>query len=293
MAGRYDPYDFGNNQPIVDPNASLAAPAAPAALPASQTLTKNPQLSQTPLGAYTDSQYEAAAAQLRAQIQRQYADILQQLGYKDDSGNFIPGSVEADAQKQKAELQRSMGIAGEEVTQQHQREGTLFSGLRGINQGRAEHPFVSALADLDTNTPLQLSKLYDQATGLTDEYTLQNNLLLADAAARAAAGFGTQPGQVITPPGSPAPTYSAGDVIPAAPVGSTPFVTGGTGSAGLGGIATGDPEANAFAAGTSDVSPFAVSSPINRTTAGVDPNAAALRALRLRSQGMNKLYGLG
>jgi len=223
MAGRYDPYDFNANAPILPPTPPAAQMTA---LQPSQQLAQNPQLSATPLGAYTDSQYEAAVAQLRAQIQRQYADVLQQIGYKNDAGQFIPGTVEADAQKQNAELQRSMGLAGEEVTQQHQREGTLFSGVRGVNQGRAEHPFVSAMADLATSTPLTLAKLYDQGSGLMDDYSRQNNLLLADAAARAAAGFGTQPGQVVSPPGGPAvgtdPAIAAA-MDPSTPLGPTPI----------------------------------------------------------------------
>jgi hypothetical protein len=205
MPGRYDPYDFGNMQAIQPPDQGMASgimglgPGSSVAIPPSKQLTKNPLLSQTPLGAYTDSQYEAGNAQLRNSIAKQYADILQQIGYKDDAGNFIPGQIEADAQKQQAELQRGMGIAQEEVTQGAQREGTLFSGLRGTNQARAEHPFVSALSDLATNTPMALNKLYEQAAGLTDEYTLQNNLMLADAAARRAVGFGSQPGQFDQP----------------------------------------------------------------------------------------------
>lgn len=177
----------------------------PTALAPAQWISKNPQLASTPLGAYTDSQYEAAAAQLRAQIARQYADIVQQLGYKDDSGNFIPGTVEAQAKKTRAETQYGMDLATEQDDQQHQREGTLFSGLRGVTRARAQHPFVSALADLDTQVPQTLANLYENAAGLTDEYTRQNNILLADAAARAAAGFGTQPGQVVSAPsGAPA-----------------------------------------------------------------------------------------
>jgi hypothetical protein len=210
MPGRYDPYDFNANAPILP--AQDPAQMGPTKMAPSKALTKNPVLSQTPMGAYTDSQYEAAHAQLRNNIAKQYADILQQVGYTDDSGNFIPGQIEADAQKQGAELQRGMGIAQEEVTQGAQREGTLFSGLRGVNQGRAEHPFVSALSDLATNTPLALNKLYEQAAGLTDEYTLQNNLMLADAAARAASGFGSQPGQ-FDAPAAPAGGGGGGEAV--------------------------------------------------------------------------------
>jgi hypothetical protein len=133
-----------------------------------------------------DSQYTAAEAQLRANISRQYQDILQQLGYQNEQGQFIPGEVESQAQRQRSELTRNQGLAAEEVTNQAQREGTLFSGLRGQNQARAEHPFVQALADLGVDVPKQLNTLYEQATRTLGDYTIQNNLLLADAAARAA-----------------------------------------------------------------------------------------------------------
>jgi hypothetical protein len=67
-----------------------------------------------------------------------------------------------------------------------QRGGTLFSGYRGTAQARAEHPYVQAMADLDVNTPLQLEDLYEQATNTLQDYTINQNLLLADAANRQA-----------------------------------------------------------------------------------------------------------
>jgi hypothetical protein len=149
-------------------------------------LKRNAALPSTP-AVGQDSQYVAGEAQLRADINRRYADILQQLGYQDDSGQFIPGEVEAQAQRQRPELQRNMGIAEEDVTKQSQREGTLFSGLRGEATARAQHPFVQALADLDVDVPKQLNTLYENAGRTLQDYTIQNNLLLADSAARASA----------------------------------------------------------------------------------------------------------
>lgn len=83
-----------------------------------------------------------------------------------------------------------------------------------------------------------------------------------------AGGFGT--GDVRTAPlqaGLPtdnlngvghAPVVNPGAIIPPANPGSNPFVTGAPGSAGLGGVATADPEYNAFLAGQTDVNPFSV-----------------------------------
>lgn len=134
-----------------------------------------------------DSQYTAAEAQLRADINRRYADILQNLGYQNDQGQYIPGEVETQANKQRVELGRNKDLAFEDVTKQAQQEGTLFSGRRATETARAQHPFVQALADLDVDVPKQLNRLYEEAGRTLQDYTIQNNLLLADAAARASA----------------------------------------------------------------------------------------------------------
>jgi hypothetical protein len=132
--------------PAVDP--SMAQPEAPqyqAQGLGVGNLNRNPMLPQHPLGAYTDSQYEAELAQLKFEVAQRYNDVLQQLGYTDDNGNFVPGQVEIDSNRQKSELARNIQLADEQTTQQHQQQGTLFSGLRGTNQARAEYPFVNAM----------------------------------------------------------------------------------------------------------------------------------------------------
>jgi hypothetical protein len=154
--------------------------------PQGKPLGRDPLLPAT-AAAGQDSQYTASEAQLRADINRRYADILQNLGYQNDKGEFIPGEVEAQAQRQRPEIQRNQRFAAEDVTKQAQREGTLFSGLRAENTARAEHPFVQALSDLDVDVPKQLNRLYEDAGRTLQDYTIQNNLLLADAAARASA----------------------------------------------------------------------------------------------------------
>jgi len=168
----------------------------------------NPQLPQVQSSLPTDAQYNAEQAQLAAQISQKYNDVLQQLGYSDpNTGNFVMGRIETEANRQRAEQERNRQLAIEGATQQRQLEGTLFSGRRGTEQARAEHPFVQAMADLDINTPQQLSDLYEQAGNIVGDYTLQNNLLLANLAQRRAAAAMTAPGPggPPAPPGPPGP----------------------------------------------------------------------------------------
>jgi hypothetical protein len=153
--------------------------------PQAKPLGRDPTLPLAASG--QDSQYTAAEAQLRADINRRYADILQNLGYSNAEGQFMPGEVEAQANRQRSELGRNKGIAMEDVTKQSQQEGTLFSGRRAEQTARAQHPFVQALSDLDVDVPKQLNRLYEDAGRTLQDYTIQNNLLLADSAARASA----------------------------------------------------------------------------------------------------------
>jgi hypothetical protein len=208
--------------------------AQPAQLPAAGIvqgnpalqLAKNPMLPQSPMGQYIDSQYAADNAVLKSNIAKQYQDVLQQLGYVDpDTNQFVMGSVEAQANRQKAELNRQMGLADEGVTQQHQNLGTLFSGLRGTDQARAEQPMISGISDIDTQTPLTLSQLYEQGAGLMSDYTNQNNQLLAGAAARAMAGINAMPPDSSALPASGGPTDTAPPAAPSAPAGGYPFYT--------------------------------------------------------------------
>ena len=167
-----------NNPPPVAPATQLQKPA----------LALNPQLPQMASGINPDSQYSAEQAQLAAEISQRYNDVLKQLGYSDPgTGNFVMGRVESEANRQRTELARSQGLAAEEQTRQRQAEGTLFSGRRGTEQARAEHPFVQSLADLDVTVPQQLTDLYEQAGNTVSDYTLRNNLLLSDLARRRAA----------------------------------------------------------------------------------------------------------
>lgn len=170
--------------------------------PASQLLSRNPQLPtvpDVPDGSPTDSEYAAQEAILRAQIMRAHADVLRQLGFQDDSGAYIPGEVAIGAQRQQSELERSQQLATEDVTHNMQNLGTLFSGRRATEEARATHPFVQAMADLAVDVPKQLSQLYEQGSDLTNEYVRQRNLLLIDAAKRRAAALAAAPGEAIPP----------------------------------------------------------------------------------------------
>jgi|SRR5215831_19127938 len=149
----------------------------------------NPMLPQMPATGDLDSQYLAEEAQLRASVAQQYADILQQIGYTDQNGNFIPGSISVGAGRQAEDLQRQSDLAAEDVTNQAQVSGTLFSGVRARDTARAQQPYQSALARLGVDTPIQIGGLYEHAAGLLDQYTLQNNLYLAAMAQRRAAAI--------------------------------------------------------------------------------------------------------
>lgn len=176
-----------------------------------QQMAQNPMLPQHPVTAALDAQYYAQEAVLRQKIAQQHADLLQQLGYTDAQGNVIPGSVEVNAQRQGGELQRQSGLAAQGVTEAAQRNGTLFSGRREQDTARAEYPYQNQIAQLGIDTPMQLSQLHEQAAGLVDQYTLQNNQLLADAATRASASATANPAAVgATPSGPLSPNDRAG-----------------------------------------------------------------------------------
>jgi len=147
-------------------------------------LNWNPQLPPPPAGAHTDAQYTADEAILRHGIINQYHDILQQLGYTDDKGNFIPGSVEVEGNRRRNELGYLMNQADLGVTRQQQQRGTLFSGRRGDELAQAQHGLITSRAQLEEDLPRQLAALYSHAGGVIGDYTDQNAGLLAAAAAR-------------------------------------------------------------------------------------------------------------
>jgi hypothetical protein len=109
------------------------------AVPVGQRVQKtNPTLVTHPLGAQTDDIYEAAVAQLQFDTQRQYASLLQELGFMDESGSFIPGTLETGATRQRTELQRQRELQLQQVVENAVRGGTVFSGRRAKLQAQAQ-----------------------------------------------------------------------------------------------------------------------------------------------------------
>lgn len=169
-----------------------AAPQAPIGdivkkATAGHALTQNPQLVQAhPLGAATDSQYEAENAVLEQQINAAYQDILQQTGY-DVGGKHIPGDVELGAARAERNLLTGMGNATDEVTGRMQQAGTIFSGYHAGERARAQQPGITGLGDLAVDTPRTLARLNEQAQDVMRQYTVEQNMLLMQAAQRRAA----------------------------------------------------------------------------------------------------------
>lgn len=221
-------------------------------VPASQQLPRNPMLPPHPDTAAMDSEYSADEAVMRANIVKQYSDILQQLGFSDEQGNFIPGSVATNARRQQSDLQRSSDLAEEDTTNEMQRQNTLFSGYRGKAQARAQYPFQQAMLDLGINVPLQLSQLHEQAAGLADQYTLQNNQLLAAAAQRKAAALAASGGSGAGLSQNQVPTPTAG----AAGARGTPGAPGTPGSIFTGQVLTGNETPSQLQAGVATPSGF-------------------------------------
>jgi hypothetical protein len=145
--------------------------------------------------------YQAAIAALKYNTTQQYNDIRRQVGYTDEAGGYIPGLIETEAMRQADFNRRGINLAGEATTQEMQRAGTLFSGYRGTAQARNEYPYVQALADLDVKVPQQLADLYERAGGLSQQYVIGQNQLLAEASQRylnsllsqSSGGGGTEP----------------------------------------------------------------------------------------------------
>lgn len=202
---------------------ALEQNAYPIPSPPRPTLNRNPMLPSAPLGAATDSIYEAESAQAKAQTQKLYNDVLRLLGYMDpETGRMIPGTVELDAMRARDRLNYDKRMAGENVKENSIRAGNMFSGRFGTRTARAQNPMVQALADLDIQVPRQLSALYEEANNIIGGFNTQQNLLLAQAAARAADRARNAP--AAAPPlgstpdgsaplgggGSPAPTPQLG-----------------------------------------------------------------------------------
>jgi hypothetical protein len=201
------------DMPLFTPSQSL--------LSSIHNIPKNPQLPQTPMGAYTDSIFEALDAQLKAQYQRKFNDLQQQLGYIGPNGQIIQGTIESDANRQRADLWRNKWLAAVDAINAAQGSGNYFSGYYAIDRARREQPFVQAMADLDVSVPKQMQQVIEQMGQGYEDYNLQRNQGLADAAARQAeAARQAGAGGPVTPPGGSTPP--AGDPYSTPPAGAPP-----------------------------------------------------------------------
>lgn len=200
-------------EPTPTPEPGPAPSPAPGPAPVtdptqgSGALSYNPQLEIHPLGRFTDAEYEAKASALRAQRLRDYQAVLDELGYTGPGGEHIMGNVEIGAARQRAADLREMGLAREQVTNEMQEAGTLFSGYRGVTQSRAEHPFVQDLSDLDIDTPRTLGGLESKARGILAQFPLDLEVLLQEAAGRYDPTDPT--GALPPPPGAPTEPQTA------------------------------------------------------------------------------------
>ena len=159
-----------------------------------------------PAGSHVDAQYLQDDALLRAQIEQQYAPLLQQLGYTDPvSGAYIPGSVVQQANITEEQAQQGMQQADIQNTQTQQQKGTLFSGQRAVQQAQAEAPFLQTIGQTEYETPTTLAGLHSQAVALIGSYNAQNQANLAAAADRYAQTTQTNPT-------TPKPMQAGGEV---------------------------------------------------------------------------------
>jgi len=157
--------------------------------PQQQISKKNPSLITHPLGAQTDDLYESAVAQLQFDTQSRYASLLQELGFMDDSGQFMPGTLETDASRQRGELERQRELGLQDVIENAVRGGTVFSGRRAKLQSQTQQPFDSAIAELTTRLSRELANRFQGVGGLTQQFELGRNQLLAEAAERIKMGL--------------------------------------------------------------------------------------------------------
>lgn len=161
----------------------------------------NPQLITHPLGAQTDDIYEAAVSQLQFDTQSQYARLLQEIGFMGPGGEFMPGTLETDAIRQRAEVERQRELALQDVIEAAVRGGTVFSGRRAKNTAQAQQPFDAAIGELTTRLSRELAGRYQSLAGLTQQFEIGRNMLIAEAAERAKAALLGGPVGGEPPPG--------------------------------------------------------------------------------------------
>jgi hypothetical protein len=125
-------------------------------------------------------------AQLAFDTQSRYAQLLQELGFVDEQGRFIPGLLETEALRRRAELSRGRELALQDVIEGAVRGGTVFSGRRAKLTAQAQEPYDAAIAQIGTVLGRELSARYGQLSDLTRQFELTRNMLIAEAAERIA-----------------------------------------------------------------------------------------------------------
>lgn len=132
--------------------------------------------------------YQAEQAQLDFEIQQRRNELQRLAGYNQGT-THIPGELETDMGMQLADIEHMRRLAIEAITNAARNNNTLFSGRRPVNQARAEYPYISQAAQLQTTTARSLAQVYQQIADLAREREVRNSLLLAEAASRRAQMF--------------------------------------------------------------------------------------------------------
>jgi len=179
--------------PATDASLTGAPAAAPAGygpegqsiVPEAQRVAnKNPQLVTHPLGAQTDDIYESSIAQLQFDTQAKYMSLLQDLGFMDDKGQFMPGLLETEAVRRRSDIGFERDLALQQVVENAVRGNTVFSGRRAQNQAQTQRPYDAALSNLETTLGRELGGRYQQLGDLTRGFELNRNSMISEAAER-------------------------------------------------------------------------------------------------------------
>src|SRR5215467_9446416 len=163
------------------------------ALPYNTPMSMNPQLPE-PQGVWSDPQYETDLTDLRRSFIENYQNDLQQLGYTDAAGNYIPGGLQIAYDRNTAAANQALIQAEIDAAQRAQQRGTLFSGRRADEVAMAQAPIRTNIAQMTEDLPRQLGALYTHASGLLGDWGRG----ISNAAARAVGRY--------TPPAVPPPT---------------------------------------------------------------------------------------
>lgn len=147
----------------------------------------NPQLMPPPAGFEPDEEYNSQISQLEAQYGKDIVDILEQIGWVDPQGNFVPGSLEQAAWGQVAEQERQRDLALQGVTQNAVLGGTVFSGKRAQRMAEASGPFDAEIGAINTALGSQIGGLTSDLGGMYAAWNAARNPLITAAMSRAAA----------------------------------------------------------------------------------------------------------